>query len=66
MNIKEILQNLQENKISVEEAAQTSEFFGSYVEIVYDVGVAGIHRLLNNRNKLEKANCIIVIVGMEG
>lgn len=49
-----------------EEAAQTAEFLGSYVERIYDVGVAGIHRLLSNMDKLEKANCIIVIAGMEG
>ncbi len=49
-----------------EEAVQTAEFFGNYVERVYDVGVAGIHRLLSQREKLDKANCIIVIAGMEG
>ena len=49
-----------------EEAAQTAEFFGNYVERIYDVGVAGIHRILAQREKLEKANCIIVIAGMEG
>ena len=49
-----------------EEAAQTAEFFGSYVERIYDVGVAGIHRILSQREKLEKANCIIAIAGMEG
>lgn len=49
-----------------EEAAQTAEFLGNYVERVYDVGVSGIHRLLSQREKLEKANCIIVIAGMEG
>lgn len=49
-----------------EEAAQTAEFLGSYVERVYDVGVAGIHRLLSNMDKLEKATCIIVVAGMEG
>lgn len=49
-----------------EEAAQTAEFFGSKVERLYDVGVAGIHRILSQREKLEKANCIIVIAGMEG
>lgn len=49
-----------------EEAAQTAEFLGSYVERVYDVGVAGLHRLLANRDKIEKANCIIVVAGMEG
>lgn len=49
-----------------EEAAQTAEFFGSEVERLYDVGVAGIHRILSQREKLEKANCIIVIAGMEG
>lgn len=49
-----------------EEAAETLEFFGNYVERIYDVGVAGIHRILSQREKLEKANCIIVIAGMEG
>lgn len=49
-----------------EEAAQTAEFLGNYVERVYDVGVSGIHRLLDQREKLDKANCIIVIAGMEG
>ena len=49
-----------------EEAAQTAEFFGSKVQRVYDVGVAGIHRILSQKEKLEKANCIIVVAGMEG
>lgn len=49
-----------------EEAAQTAEFLGNFVERVYDVGVSGIHRILSQREKLEKANCIIVIAGMEG
>ena len=49
-----------------EEAAETAEFFGSYVERIYDVGVAGIHRLLAQREKIEKANCIVAIAGMEG
>ena len=49
-----------------EEAAQTAEFFGSKVERIYDVGVSGIHRLISQKDKLEKANVIIVIAGMEG
>lgn len=49
-----------------EEAAQTAEYFGSYTERIYDVGVAGIHRLLAHRKQLLKANCIIVVAGMEG
>ena len=49
-----------------EEAAKTAEFFGSNVERVYDVGVAGIHRLLSQKEKLENANCIIAVAGMEG
>jgi len=49
-----------------EEAAETAEFFGSYVERVYDVGVAGIHRILSQKETLEKANVVIVIAGMEG
>ena len=49
-----------------EEAAQTTEFFGNQVERVYDVGVAGIHRILSQTEKLDDANCIIVVAGMEG
>ena len=49
-----------------EEAAVTAEFLGIKVERLYDVGVAGIHRLLKNINKLHKASVIIVVAGMEG
>ena len=49
-----------------EEAAQTAEYFGSFVDRIYDVGVAGIHRLLSNRERIGKANCIIAVAGMEG
>lgn len=49
-----------------EEAAIIAETYGSYVERLYDVGVAGIHRLLDNNDILQKANCIIAVAGMEG
>lgn len=49
-----------------EEAAQTAEFFGAKVTRLYDVGVAGIHRLLENRSLLDSANVIIAVAGMEG
>lgn len=49
-----------------EEAAQTAEFFGSCVIRIYDVGVAGIHRLLSKVEDLRSANCIIAVAGMEG
>lgn len=49
-----------------EEAAQTAEFFGSNVTRIYDVGVAGIHRLLSKVDEIEKANCVIAVAGMEG
>ncbi len=49
-----------------EEAAQTAEFFGSNVIRVYDVGVAGIHRLLSKIEAIQEANCIIAVAGMEG
>lgn len=49
-----------------EEAAQTAEFFGTRVERLFDVGVAGIHRLLANMKVFEKANCVIAVAGMEG
>ncbi|MCC8067612.1 MAG: nickel pincer cofactor biosynthesis protein LarB [Clostridiales bacterium] len=49
-----------------EEAAVTAELYGSYVERVYDVGVAGLHRLLHRLPVLEDANVIIAVAGMEG
>lgn len=49
-----------------EEAAQTAEYFGSYVERIYDVGVAGIHRLLSRVEQIQSANCVVAVAGMEG
>ncbi len=49
-----------------EEAAQVAEFFGSQVVRLYDVGVAGIHRLLSNLDAFQGANCVISVAGMEG
>ncbi len=49
-----------------EEAAHTAEYFGSYVERIYDVGVSGLHRLLSQSDKLGKANVVVVAAGMEG
>lgn len=49
-----------------EEAAQTVEFFGCHVERMYDVGVSGIHRLLDKLPVLQKANCVVAVAGMEG
>ena len=49
-----------------EEAAQSAEFFGCFIERIYDVGVSGIHRLLSKTELLQKANCVIAIAGMEG
>ena len=49
-----------------EEAAITAEVLGNTVERLYDVGVAGIHRLLSNRKVLDDASVIIAVAGMEG
>jgi pyridinium-3,5-biscarboxylic acid mononucleotide synthase len=49
-----------------EEAAVTASFLGSKVETVYDVGVAGLHRLMDASVLLQKARVIIVVAGMEG
>ncbi len=49
-----------------EEAARTAELSGFQVERLWDVGVAGIHRLLHYRHILEKADVLIVVAGMEG
>lgn len=49
-----------------EEAAITAEVMGNRVEKIYDVGVAGIHRLLAQQDMIQKANVLIVVAGMEG
>jgi len=49
-----------------EEAACTAELMGNQVDRLYDVGVAGLHRLLGERVRLQAARVIIVIAGMEG
>jgi len=49
-----------------EEAAVTAELMGNRVERLYDVGVAGIHRLLERRERLWDAEVLIVVAGMEG
>jgi NCAIR mutase (PurE)-related protein len=49
-----------------EEAGVIAELMGNRVERLYDVGVAGIHRLLNNSKILTAANVLIVVAGMEG
>ena len=49
-----------------EEAALTAAMMGNRVEKLFDVGVAGIHRLLGNRQQLYAASVVIVIAGMEG
>lgn len=49
-----------------EEAAVTAELMGNRVERLYDVGVAGIHRVLDHQDKLSKASVLIVVAGMEG
>ncbi len=49
-----------------EEAALTAKLMGNIVETTYDVGVAGIHRLLNIRESLTQASVVVVVAGMEG
>jgi NCAIR mutase (PurE)-related protein len=49
-----------------EEVAITASFLGSRTERLYDVGVAGIHRLFSRREALQKARVIVVVAGMEG
>src|SRR3989442_381237 len=49
-----------------EEAAVTASALGSSVERLYDVGVAGVHRLLAARDQLNAANVIVVVAGMDG
>ena len=49
-----------------EEAAVTASELGSPVDRLYDVGVAGLHRLLDQRQRLFEANVLVVVAGMEG
>jgi hypothetical protein len=48
------------------EAAFTARAFGAGVTVVADVGVAGLHRLLAVRTDLDRADCLVVVAGMEG
>jgi NCAIR mutase (PurE)-related protein len=49
-----------------EEAVLTANMMGNHVEKLFDVGVAGIHRILGNRRQLAAASVLVVIAGMEG
>ncbi len=49
-----------------EEAAVTAELMGNTIDRLYDVGVAGIHRLLSEKNRIQNARVVIVVAGMEG
>ena len=49
-----------------EEAQVTAEVMGNQVETIYDIGVAGIHRLMSNRERLTAARVVVVCAGMEG
>ncbi|MDI6844710.1 MAG: nickel pincer cofactor biosynthesis protein LarB [Candidatus Saccharicenans sp.] len=49
-----------------EEAALTAEFFGNSVDRIYDVGVAGLHRLLGHYETIREARVLVVVAGMEG
>ena len=50
----------------VEEAAVTAEIMGNDVDRLCDIGVAGVHRLFDNKEKLFDSNVIVVVAGMEG
>ena len=49
-----------------EEAAITAEIMGNTIDRLYDVGVAGIHRILSEQSRIQSARAIIVVAGMEG
>jgi NCAIR mutase (PurE)-related protein len=49
-----------------EEAQITAEVMGNEVEAIHDIGVAGIHRLMSNRERLTEARVVVVCAGMEG
>ena len=49
-----------------EEAVVTARFLGNHVDTTYDVGVSGLHRILNHMEKIMSASVLIVVAGMEG
>lgn len=49
-----------------EEAAVTAEAMGSFTQRIYDIGVAGIHRVFSNSESFKRASVIVVVAGMEG
>ena len=49
-----------------EEAQVTAELMGNDVDTIHDIGVAGIHRLMSNRERLTEARVVVVCAGMEG
>ena len=49
-----------------EEAAVTADLLGCQVDRIYDVGVAGVHRLMAYQSMIDAADVVIVIAGMEG
>lgn len=49
-----------------EEAAVTAEVMGSFTQRIYDIGVAGIHRVFSNSESFKRASVIVVVAGMEG
>ena len=49
-----------------EEAAVTAEIMGNAVDRLYDVGVAGLHRLLHEQSRIQRARVVVVVAGMEG
>jgi pyridinium-3,5-biscarboxylic acid mononucleotide synthase len=49
-----------------EEAQITAETMGNEVDVIYDIGVAGIHRLMHNRERLTQSRVVVVCAGMEG
>jgi hypothetical protein len=49
-----------------EEAAVSADIMGNHVDRIFDVGVAGLHRLLNRHQQLLQANALVVVAGMEG
>jgi NCAIR mutase (PurE)-related protein len=49
-----------------EEAQVTAEAMGNTIDVIHDIGVAGIHRLMHNRERLTRARVVVVCAGMEG
>src|SRR5947208_3618562 len=65
-SLRALLESVRGGETSPDEALVTAEVMGHAVDRIYDVGVAGLHRLLAQLERLRRARVVVVVAGMEG